>query len=182
MAIENRPPVLITAARIQGRVAELAAAVSRDFAEADGLLLVGVLRGAFIFLADLARQITVPHTVDFVALSHYEAGRTATGKIALRLDLRSPVAGRPVLIVEDIVDTGWTLSFLREHLLARRPAALKTCVLVRKPARRQVEVPLEYVGFDIPDLWAVGYGLDCADRWRSLPYIGTVAGDESQGA
>ncbi|HWR98436.1 MAG TPA: hypoxanthine phosphoribosyltransferase [Candidatus Methanoperedens sp.] len=179
MTAGPRPPVLIPEERILGRVDELAAAVSRDYAGAQGLLLVGVLRGAFIFLADLARRITVPHAVDFVAVSHYEAGTVATGKIALHSDVRSPLAGRPVLLVEDIVDTGHTLRFLLELFHARGPASLRTCVLVRKPGRLQVEAPIDYLGFDIPDVWAVGYGLDCADRWRTLPYIGIFPGEKS---
>lgn len=172
MADDTRPPVLISEERIRDRVRELAAEISRDFSGAQGLLLVGVLRGAFIFLADLARRITVPHAVDFVATSHYGPGTAASGNIALLTDLRSAIAGRPVLLVEDILDTGHTLHFLQRLFRGRGPSQLRTCVLVRKPSRQQIHVDLDYLGFDIPDLWAVGYGLDCADRWRTLPYIG----------
>lgn len=168
------PPVLISEERIRTRVLELAAEISRDLKGTQGLLLVGVLRGGFIFLADLARRITVPHAVDFVATSHYGSGTAASGNIALLTDVRSEIAGRPVLLVEDILDTGHTLHFLQQFFRGRGPAQLRTCALVRKPSRMQVEVPLDYLGFDIPDLWAVGYGLDCADRWRTLPYIGVV--------
>lgn len=178
MTPEPRPPVLITEERIRERVGQLAGAVSRDFAGAEGLLLVGVLRGAFIFLADLARQISVPHVVDFVAVSHYGSGTAASGNVELLTDLRCGIAGRPVLIVEDIVDTGHSLRFLVQHLRQRQPSLLQTCVLVRKPARLQVEAPIDYLGFDIPDLWVVGYGLDYADRWRTLPYIGVVRPSE----
>ncbi|MDP1603370.1 MAG: hypoxanthine phosphoribosyltransferase [Legionella sp.] len=174
MTDDVHPPLLITEARIRTRVRELAADISRDFSGAQGLLLVGVLRGAFIFLADLARQVAVPHAVDFVATSHYGSGTAATGKIALLTDVRSEIAGRPVLLVEDILDTGHTLHFLQKFFRGRGPSQLRTCVLVRKPSRLQVDVQLDYLGFDIPDLWAVGYGLDCADRWRTLPYIGIV--------
>ena len=174
MTYDASPPVLISEERIRTRVRELAAEISRDFAGAQGLLLVGVLRGAFIFLADLARRITVPHAVDFVATSHYGSETAASGNIALLADVRSELAGRPVLLVEDILDTGHTLHYLQQLFRGRGPAQLKTCALVRKPSRLQVEVDLDYLGFDIPDLWAVGYGLDCADRWRTLPYIGIV--------
>jgi len=174
MTNDGYPPVLISEERIRTRVQELAAEISRDFDGARGLLLVGVLRGAFIFLADLARRITVPHAVDFVATSHYGSGTAASGNIALLSDVRSELAGRPVLLVEDILDTGHTLHFLQQLLRGRAPSQLRTCVLVRKPSRQQVAVPLDYLGFDIPDLWAVGYGLDCMDLWRTLPYIGVV--------
>lgn len=170
----ERPPVLIGEERILARVRELADEISRDFDGAEGLLLVGVLRGAFIFLADLARRITVPHAVDFVTTSHYGPGTEASGNIALLADVQSELAGRPVLLVEDILDTGHTLRFLLQLFRERGPSQLKTCVLVRKPARLQVELTPDYLGFDIPDLWAVGYGLDCADRWRTLPYIGAM--------
>jgi hypoxanthine phosphoribosyltransferase len=174
MTNDGYPRVLISEERIRARVQELAAEISRDFDEARGLLLVGVLRGAFIFLADLARRITVSHAVDFVATSHYGAGTAASGNIALLTDVRSELAGRPVLLVEDILDTGHTLRFLQQLFRDRAPSQFRTCVLVRKPSRQQVEVQLDYLGFDIPDLWAVGYGMDCRDRWRTLPYIGVM--------
>lgn len=174
MTSDARPPVLISEERIRARVEELAAEISRDFSGAQGLLLVGVLRGAFIFLADLVRRVTVPHAVEFVATSHYGSGTDPSGNVSLLADLRCDIAGRPVLLVEDILDTGHTLRFLQQLLRGRGPSQLKTCALVRKPSRLQVKIELDYLGFDIPDLWAVGYGLDCADRWRSLPYIGIV--------
>jgi hypoxanthine phosphoribosyltransferase len=174
MTNEERPPVLISEERIRARVGELAAEISRDFAGAEGLLLVGVLRGAFIFLADLARQITLPFAVDFVATSHYGSGCAPSGEVALLADVQSELAGRPVLLVEDILDTGHTLAFLQRLFRGRGPSVLKSCVLVRKPARLQVAVQADYVGFDIPDVWAVGYGLDSAGRWRALPYIGVA--------
>ncbi|HXF94569.1 MAG TPA: hypoxanthine phosphoribosyltransferase [Gemmatimonadales bacterium] len=167
------PEVLIPEAAIARRVDELARQISADYAAAGELLLVGVLRGAFIFLADLARRLTVPHRVDFIALSRYEQGASG-GEVRLVMDLRAPVAGRHVLVVEDIVDRGRTLAYLVRILRARGPASLKTCALTRKPGRLEVDVTLDYVGFDIPDRWVVGYGLDYADRWRTLPYIGVV--------
>ena len=167
------PPVLIAEAAIARRVEELAAAISRDYHDAGEVVLVGVLRGAFIFLADLARRLSVPRRIDFVALSSYERG-TASKGVRLIMDLRVNVAGRHVLVVEDIVDSGHTLAYLVALLRARGPASLKTCALTRKPARLEVDVTLDYVGFDIPDRWVVGYGLDYDDQYRALPYIGTV--------
>ncbi len=164
---------LITEERIRERVDELAQAISRDYAGED-LLLVGVLRGAFIFLADLSRRLTLPHKIDFISLSSYEGGDRPTGAVRLLLDLRSEIAGRHVLIVEDIVDTGHTLEYLKGSLSARGPASLKTCALTRKPARHEVPVVIDYLGFEIPDVWVVGYGLDFEDRHRTLPYIGVI--------
>ena len=172
---DRQPETLISEARIQARVGELAAQIDRDYAGARDLLLVGVLRGAFIFLADLSRRLAVPHAVDFIALSSYDGDSTdPSGAVRLIMDLRFNVAGRHVLVVEDIVDSGYTLSYLLHNFAAREPASLKACALVRKPDRARVEVPLDYLGFDIPDVWVVGYGLDWNDRYRTLPYIGVV--------
>jgi hypoxanthine phosphoribosyltransferase len=169
------PQVLISQERIQVRVAELAQTIARDYADAEGgILLVGVLKGAFIFLADLARALPVPNAVDFLALSSYGANGAARGAVRIVLDLRANIRGRHVLIVEDIVDTGHTLAYVQKMLTVRQPASLRTCALVTKPARREVGVPLEYVGFEIPDVWVVGYGLDHSDRYRTLPYIGAL--------
>lgn len=168
------PEVLISQAAIAVRVDELAGQISRDYAGVDELLLVGVLRGAFIFLADLARRLTVPCRVDFVALSRYEHGAVPLGAVRLLMDLRTNVAGKHVLLVEDIVDSGTTLADLLAMLRTRGPASLKTCVLTCKSGRLKADVALDYVGFDIPDRWVVGYGLDYGDRYRTLPYIGIV--------
>jgi hypoxanthine phosphoribosyltransferase len=168
------PAALISERRIAERVAELARQISADYADVDELLLVGVLRGAFIFLADLARRLDVPCSIDFMALSHYEHGSTPSAGVRLIMDLRVPIAGRHVLLVEDIVDSGETLAYLRRMLEARRPASLKICALTRKPDRLTSEVRLDYVGFDIPDAWVVGYGLDYDNRFRALPYIGML--------
>ncbi len=167
------PPVLLGEEQIARRVDELAAQISEDYRAVDELYLVGVLRGAFIFLADLSRRLTVPRRADFIALSSYPDGDVA-GRVRLIMDLRSDVGGKHVLVVEDIVDTGHTLDYLTRLLKARRPASVKTRALVRKPSRLQVPVDLDYLGFDIPDVWVVGYGLDYADRYRTLPYIGTI--------
>lgn len=166
--------VLIPEDRIAARVAELARQIDRDYAGKGELVLVGVLRGAFIFLADLVRLLTIPNRVDFIALSRYEHGDTAAGEVRLGMDLREPITGRHVLVVEDILDTGVTLGYLLRLLTARQPASLKTCVLTHKPGRLEADVHLDYVGFDIPDHWVVGYGLDYDNRWRTLPYIATL--------
>lgn len=170
----SEPRVLITAAAIESRVAELARRIDHDYAGVDDLLMVGVLRGAFIFLADLSRHLSIPRSVDFIALSSYDKGTQATGAVRLIMDLRSDIQGRHVLVVEDIVDTGHTLSYLLRTLGARGPASLKSAVLVRKPDRLEEEVEIDYLGFDIPDVWVVGYGLDLGDRFRTLPFIGAV--------
>lgn len=170
--LESQPPVLIPAEAIERKVAELGERIARDYAGRQPLLLVGVLKGSFIFLADLSRRISIPHAVDFIALSSYGNATKTTGEVRLIMDLRQSIAGKHVLVVEDIVDTGHTLSYLLRILGARQPASLHSCALVHKPSRREVDVPLDYVGFEIPDKWVVGYGLDYADRYRTLPYIG----------
>jgi len=161
--------ILIPSDQINLRVRELAEQISRDYRDVERLYIIGILKGAFIFLADLTRQLEVPHVVDFMALSSY--GKTTTsGAVRIIMDLREPIDGQHVLIVEDIVDTGHTLSYLYNVLKGRNPASLHTCVLVRKKRANQ-NVPIDYLGFDIPDVWVVGYGLDYADRYRTLPYV-----------
>jgi hypoxanthine phosphoribosyltransferase len=165
--------VLIDADSIQQRVRELAAEIDRYYADKPRLLLVGVLKGAFIFLSDLCRALTVPHAVDFMAVSSY--GMTATsGAVRIVLDLREPIEGKHVLLVEDIVDTGRTLHYLQQVLASRNPASLRTCALSRKARPQAMSVPVDYLGFTIPDVWVVGYGLDYADTHRTLPYIGAL--------
>jgi hypoxanthine phosphoribosyltransferase len=176
-ANSQQPHVLITEADIHRRVGELAAQVSLDYSGVDELVLVGVLRGAFIFLADLARRLTVTRRVDFIAVSTYGDTIETQGAVRLVMDLRVNIAGRHVLVVEDIVDTGYTLRYLMEVLAARGPKSIKSCVLVRKPAAERVAVQVDYLGFEIPNVWAVGYGLDYQDQFRALPYIGRVNGE-----
>lgn len=168
------PEVLFSEQQIRDRVAELANAISADYADGEEVLMIGVLRGAFIFLADLSRRLTVERQIDFIALSSYEDGAQHRGAVRLIMDLRSDVAGKHVLIVDDIADTGRTLEYLKRNLATRRAASVRTCVLLRKPSRHEVPVQIDYVGFEIPDAWVVGYGLDYTDRFRSLPYIGIV--------
>lgn len=162
--------VLVSEEAIQMRVSELADQLSKDYAGVEQLFLVGILKGAFIFLADLARQLSTSHSVDFMALSSYGNTASSTGEVRLIMDLREPILNRHVVIVEDIVDSGHTLHYLYRVLGEREPASLKTCVLVRKE-RENLGIPVDYLGFDIPDVWVVGYGLDFADKHRTLPYI-----------
>ncbi len=161
--------VLITPEEIQARVESLAAQISDDYQDIDQLYVVGILKGAFIFLADLTRNLTISHLVDFMALSSY--GKTTTsGAVRILMDLREPIENRHVLIVEDIVDTGNTLLYLHKILKGRSPASLRTCALVRKPSNH-LDIEIDYLGFDIPSVWVVGYGLDYAEKFRTLPYI-----------
>lgn len=164
--------ILIPVEQIQARVSELASQISTDYQNVDQLYLIGVLKGAFIFLADLTRQLNVPHLVDFMALSSY-GKTTVSGAVRIVMDLREPIEGQHVLIVEDIVDSGQTLSYLYRILKGRNPASLHTCVLLQKK-RDSLDVPIDYLGFEIPDVWVVGYGLDFADKYRTLPYIGEL--------
>jgi hypoxanthine phosphoribosyltransferase len=169
--------VLISEERIQKRVAELGREISRAYA-GDAPILVNVLKGGFIFLADLVRQLSVPCEMDFMVVSSYEDKLESSGVVRILSDLGLNLEGRHVLIVEDIVDTGLTLEYLRELLLARNPASLRIVTLLNKPDRRKVEVPLDWVGFDVPDEFVVGYGLDYAQRFRNLPYITVLDGSE----
>jgi hypoxanthine phosphoribosyltransferase len=174
----SSPVVLLSEAEIQTRVNELAAQISADYADADELVLVGVLKGAFIFLADLSRKLTIPRTIEFIAVSSYESGSKSTGAVRLVMDVRGNIEGKHVLIVEDIVDTAHTLKYLIGMLRSHRPASVRTCALVRKAERAEVEVDVDYLGFDIGDEWIVGYGLDYAEQDRTLPYIGVVTPDD----
>jgi len=160
---------LLTAERIQKRITVLAEKISYDYQGKD-IFVVGLLKGAFMFLSDLVRLIQIPVEVDFMIVSSY-VQTESTGDVRIYSDLRSDIKGKDVLIVEDIVDTGVTLHALRERLLYRDPASLKICALLDKKERRQVEVPVDYVGFEIPDKFVVGYGLDYEDKYRNLPYI-----------
>ena len=165
-------PPLISEAELRARVQSLGAAISRDYA-GKRLLLVGLLRGSVIFLADLLRAVTIPVSVDFLAVSSY-VGRDSSGVVRLLKDLDHPIAGMDVLLVEDIIDTGLTLSYVLRVLKTRYPASLEVCTLLNKPRSRLIDQPLKYIGFDIPDEFVVGYGLDYNQRYRNLPYIGTL--------
>ena len=164
--------VLITTEDIQRRVRDIAADIARDHPE--GVHLIAVLKGAFVFLSDLARALTVPCSLDFMAVSSYGKSTSSSGQVQLLKDLESGLEGRDVVIVEDIVDTGLTLSYLQEILRARSPRSLRTACLLSKPSRRQTDVKVEYVGFTIEDKFVIGYGLDFAEQYRNLPYIAVM--------
>ena len=168
------PEPLYSAEAIQTRVTELAEQISRDYADVEELRLVGVLKGAFIFLADLSRRLSVPHRVDFIALSSYGEGGDDQGAVRLQMDLKARVSEVHVLVVDDIVDTGTTLHFVRKMLEAHQPASIRTCVLTRKKKDRVTDPHVDYIGFEIPDVWTVGYGLDYGDLFRTLPFIGIL--------
>jgi hypoxanthine phosphoribosyltransferase len=168
--------VLVSAEDLQRRVRELGAAISRDYAERD-LLLVCVLKGAVLFLGDLMRALEIPCQLDFMAVASYGSATDSSGVVRILKDLDAPIAGREVLIVEDIVDSGLTLQYLLRSLGARNPASLEVCALLTKPDRLKVALPTRYVGFEIPNRFAIGYGLDYAERYRNLPYVAALAED-----
>ncbi len=165
--------VLVDRETLASRVDELATQITRDYAGKE-ILLVGVLKGAVFFMADLARRIDVPVALDFMAVSSYGSSTDSSGVVRILKDLDLEIAGRDVLIVEDIIDSGLTLSYLLKNLRSRKPASLEICALLTKPSRRRTEIPCRYVGFEIPDKFVVGYGLDLADRFRTLDYIGVL--------
>ena len=167
---------LVDEAALQARVAELGVEISADYRDRD-LLLIGVLKGAIFFMADLMRQIDLPCEVDFMAISSYGAGIDSSGVVRILKDLDMPIENRNVVIVEDIVDSGLTLSYLLRNLEARRPASVEICALLTKPDRRENDVECRYVGFEIPNRFVIGYGLDFAERYRNLPYIGVLRED-----
>jgi hypoxanthine phosphoribosyltransferase len=166
--------VLVSEQALRARVSALAAEISQDYAGRD-LLLVGVLKGAIFFIADLMRELRVGCEVDFMAISSYGAATDSSGVVRILKDLDITLEDRHVLIVEDIVDSGLTLSYLMRNLESRGPASIAVCALLTKPARRAIEVPVRYVGFEIPDRFVVGYGLDFAERYRNLPYVAVLS-------
>ena len=168
--------ILVDEAALQARVAELGAEISADYRDRD-LLLIGVLKGAIFFMADLMRQIDLPCEVDFMAISSYGAGVDSSGVVRILKDLDMPIENRNVVIVEDIVDSGLTLSYLLRNLEARHPASVEICALLTKPDLRENDVECRYVGFEIPNRFVIGYGLDFAERYRNLPYIGVLRED-----
>jgi len=165
--------VLIDDETLQRRVAELGEEVSADYAGRD-LLLVGVLKGAVFFMSDLMRNLTIPCEIDFMAISSYGDSTDSSGVVRILKDLDINIDGRDVLVVEDIIDSGLTLSYLMRNLEAREPASLAVCALMTKPERREIDVPVRYVGFEIPNRFVIGYGLDFAERYRNLPYVGVL--------
>ncbi|NMA60804.1 MAG: hypoxanthine phosphoribosyltransferase [Firmicutes bacterium] len=169
-----QPRVLISTEEIASRVQELGAKISRDYAEKD-LVVVGILKGAVVFMSDLIRAIQVPLEIDFMATSSYGAATETSGVVQLLKDLDTAIEGRDILIVEDIIDSGLTLSYLSQLLQSRQPASIKTAVLLDKPDRRRIDFIPDYIGFSIPDEFVVGYGLDHNHRYRELPYVGVVS-------
>jgi hypoxanthine phosphoribosyltransferase len=168
--------VLIEPAALSARVAELGAEISADY-EGRDLLLIGVLKGAVFFMADLMRKLTIPCEVDFMAISSYGASTDSSGVVRILKDLDINIEGRHVLVVEDIIDSGLTLSYLMRNLESREPATLEICALLTKPHRREIEVPVRYVGFEIPNRFVIGYGLDFGERYRNLPYVAVLSDD-----
>ena len=164
---------LFSQEEIDRRLDELAAEINRDYAGKEPML-ISVLRGSFVFMADLTRKITLPCTVDFMAVSSYRKGTTSSGQVQITKDLSDDIEGKDILVVEDILDSGNTLSYLMKLLQARHPASIRLCTLLDKPERRVVPVQADYVGFTIPDEFVVGYGLDYAEKYRNLPYIGVL--------
>ena len=165
--------VLIEEHALQRRIAELGEEISADYAGRD-LLLVGVLKGAVFFMADLMRNLSIPCEIDFMAISSYGEGTDSSGVVRILKDLDINIDGRDVLVVEDIIDSGLTLSYLIRNLEAREPASLEICALMTKPELREIEVPVRYVGFEIPNRFVIGYGLDFGERYRNLPYVGVL--------
>ena len=172
--LEEVADILIDEERLQRRIGELAQKIEEDYREIDDLLLICVLKGAFVFLADLSRKLQRPHQLDFMGISSYGVGTETSGAVRIVMDLKQDIAGRHVLIVEDIIDSGRTLDYMRRTLLARSPASLRICSLLDKPDRREVDVPVEYLGFEIPNEFVVGYGLDFAEIYRNLPFIAVL--------
>ena len=165
--------ILFTEEELAARVRELGARITRDYAGKD-LVIASVLRGSFIFMADLTRAIELPLTVDFMAVSSYGAGTVSSGQVEIKKDLSDSIAGKDLLIVEDILDSGNTLYYLKDVLAARHPASIHICTLMDKPERRVKPIKADYAGFQIPDAFVVGYGLDYAEKYRNLPYVGVL--------
>jgi len=166
--------ILIEADALRTRIAELGEEISAYY-EGRDLLLIGVLKGAVFFMADLMRHLTVPCEVDFMAISSYGAQTDSSGVVRILKDLDINIEGRNVLVVEDIIDSGLTLSYLMRNLESREPASLEVCALLTKPARREIDVPVRWIGFEIPNRFVIGYGLDFAERYRNLPYVGVLS-------
>jgi hypoxanthine phosphoribosyltransferase len=170
----NTTTILISEAQIRERIGTLAAEIEHDYPEGEGIHLIGVLKGGFMFMADLVRAMTARVSMDFMALSSYGKGTTSSGQVMVLKDVDSSLEGRHVIIVEDIVDTGLTLHYLQDILKARAPRSVRTACLLSKPSRRKVDVQVDYIGFTIDDHFVVGYGLDYAEQYRNLPYIAVL--------
>ncbi len=170
----KQPKVLLSTETLQSRVRELGEQITRDYASIDDLVVVPILKGSFLFAADLIRHVNLHLSVEFLGLRSYGAGTESSGVVQITYDLTQPVTGRDVLVVEDIVDTGLSMRYLLDNLATRHPRSVKLCSLLHKPARPRVKVPIDYLGFTIEDRFVVGYGLDYAEKYRNLPYIGVL--------
>jgi len=169
--------IIVSTEQIESRVYELARQIDQDYSGVEQLLLIGILRGAFIFMADLTRHLQIPHVVDFMALTSYNKN-VSSGEVRILMDSRESIRGQHILIVEDIVDSGGTLNHLYHTIQEREPASLHSCILVRKKREQHpLQIPVRYIGFEIPDVWVVGYGLDYDNRYRTLPYIAELSPD-----
>ena len=166
--------ILIPEDVLQARIAELAAEINATYTDEDRLLLICVLKGAFMFLADLVRRLEIRHEVDFMEISSYGTGTVSSGVVRILLDLAQNIEGRHVLIVEDIVDSGRTLDYITRNLHTRGPASLRVCTLLSKPSRREMEIATDFIGFEVPDEFVIGYGLDFSEEYRNLPFIGVL--------
>ncbi len=166
--------VLIDEANLKTRIQAIAEEITADYDGIPDLLMICVLKGGYMFLSDLSRALKRPHTIDFMGISSYGSGTKSSGAVQIIMDLKQPITGRHVLIVEDIIDSGRTLDYMRRNLLARSPASLRICSLLNKPSRREIDVHVEYIGFDIPDEFVVGYGLDFDELYRNLPCIAVL--------
>ena len=180
MLEKNIEKVLLTKEQLEQRIKELGAEITRDY-QGKELVLAAVLRGSYVFMADLTRAIDLPLTVDFMAVSSYGAGTVSSGQVEIKKDLSDPIEGKNLLIIEDILDSGNTLYYLMDVLSARHPASVRICTLLDKPERRVKPIKADYAGFVIPDAFVVGYGLDYAEKYRNLPYVGVLKPEVYQG-
>lgn len=165
--------ILLSKDQIEARVKELGEQISNDY-EGKDLIAVGILRGSVVFFSDLMRQVKIPMEIDFMAVSSYGKGSTSSGSVQIKYDMQEDIRGKHLLIIEDIIDSGWTLHNLMEQLRGRKPESINICCLLNKPDRREVEVPVKYIGFDIPDEFVVGYGLDYASKYRNYEHVGVL--------
>lgn len=166
--------ILIDQEKIHNRIQELAAQLEETYKDAQDLLFICVLKGGFVFMSDLSRACKFPHMVDFMAVSSYGHATTSSGQVQIIMDLKSSIANRDILIVEDIIDTGLTLHYLLDLLYARQPRSIRICTLLSKPSRHQIDIPIDFLGFEVPDEFVVGYGLDYGELYRNIPYIAVL--------
>ncbi|MBI4378164.1 MAG: hypoxanthine phosphoribosyltransferase [Nitrospinae bacterium] len=165
--------ILITEEKIKKRVKELGEMISSDYSGRE-IVVIGILKGAWIFMADIVREMSMPVSCDFLGVSSYYDSTVSSEEVKLISDIRVPVGGRDVLLIDDIIDTGFSIKFIKEYLQSKGPSSIKLCVLLDKPSRRKVDITVDYRGFTIPDRFVVGYGLDCGEKYRNLPYIAAL--------